>query len=91
MGSMGLMGMVGDHWTEKLMCQTIKREGARYKECRLQMLLTVHRAGWLYVSRVRVAGLNLRRFECLGFFSALHPLFLILHATARHIAWSGVR
>lgn len=59
MGSMGLMGMVGDHWTEKLMCQTIKREGTRYKECRLQMLLTVHRAGWLYVSRVRVAGLNL--------------------------------
>lgn len=84
MGSMGLMGMVGDHWTEWLVCQTIKREGARYKECRLQMLLTVHRAGWLYVSRVQVAGLNLRRFECLGFFSALHPLlFSIFYTTVQ--------
>lgn len=74
---MGLIGVVGVHWTEWLVCHAIKREGARYKECRLQMLLTVHRAGWLYVSRVRVAGLNLRRFECLGFFSALHPLLFV--------------
>lgn len=41
------------------------------------MLRTMHRAARLYGSRVQVAGLNLRRFECLGFFSALHPLFII--------------
>ena len=93
-GSDGRNGQCGPRcrpWLIFVRCHAIKREGARYKECRLQMLLTVHRAGWLYVSRVQVAGLNLRRFECLGFFSALHLLFLILHATARHIAWSGVR